>query len=414
MSAQAGTRPRRVAYVMSRFPKLTETFVLYELLEVARQGVTVDVYPLIRERERLQHPEVVALLPRVRYLPALSLRIVLSNLAFLARAPRTYVAAVGALLRGTWGSRNFFLGALGLLPKTVHAARCMERDGVDHVHCHFASHPAAAGFLIHRLTGIPFSFTAHGSDLHVDRTMLPEKVRAARLVVAVSEYNRRMILEECASVSPDDVRVIHCGVDTELFHPLDRPRPPGPFTIACVGTLHEVKGQAYLLEACRQLTRGGVELRCLLVGSGPDRRTLERQARAAGLADRVEFVGGLTRPDVARLLADVDVVSAPSVHTAKGKREGIPVALMEGMACGAAVVASRLSGIPELVSHEVSGLLVTPRDATGLAAALRRLHDDPDLRRELGVAAREAVLEAFDLRENARSLADLLGGTVRV
>ena len=177
----AGQRPAvlRVAYVMSRFPKLTETYVLRELLAVDALGVQVDVYPLVRHAEPLVQPEAAPLVRRARYLPFLSLAIVRSNLDVLRRRPRAWFGALWAVVRGNWGSANLLGGGLGIFPKVVHAARLMEADGVDHVHCHFATHPALAGFLVHRLTGIPFSFTAHGSDIHVDRHMLPEKVAEA-------------------------------------------------------------------------------------------------------------------------------------------------------------------------------------------------------------------------------------------
>ncbi|MGH3031025.1 MAG: colanic acid biosynthesis glycosyltransferase WcaL, partial [Gaiellaceae bacterium] len=191
LSASAGAErdaPRRlkVAYVMSRFPKLSETFILGEMLAVGEHGVEVELYPLLRERAEVVHPEAEALCECARFQPFLSLPILRSQLHFLRRSPGAYLRALSAVLRGTWGSPNFVVGALGIFPKVVHAARLMEADGVAHVHCHFSSHPAVAGFVIRRLTGIPWSFTAHGSDLHVDRHMLREKVAEAAFVVAIS------------------------------------------------------------------------------------------------------------------------------------------------------------------------------------------------------------------------------------
>ena len=395
----------RVAYIMGRFPKLTETFVLLEILAVERQGVTVGVHPLVRERGGLQHPEAAPLVARARYLPWLSWPIVRSNLHWLRTSPRAYGGALWALLRGTWGSRRFFLGALALFPKTAHAARLMVADGVDHVHCHFASHPAAAGFLVWRLTGIPFSFTAHGSDLHVDRHMLREKVAEAAFVVTVSEYNRRLILDECPGTPPDHVVVVHCGVDTAAVTPAAARGDGGPLTVLCVGTMHEVKGQRHLIEACRLLRDQGVAVRAVLVGGGPDLEALERQVAAAGLDGTVQVLGQATRPQVLAHLRAADVLVAPSVPTRQGKREGIPVALMEGMAAGLPVVASRLSGIPELVEDGASGLLVPPGDPTALAAALRTLAQDPELRHRLATAGRARVLADFDLHRSAAELA---------
>jgi colanic acid/amylovoran biosynthesis glycosyltransferase len=399
----AEARRLKVAYVMSRFPRLSETFVLYELLAVEDSGVEVELYPLIRERDDVVHPEALELCARASFQPFLSLPILRSQIHYLRHSPTVYLGALRDLLAGTWGSLNFFLGALGIFPKVAHAARLMQAAGVDHVHCHFANHPAAAGFIVHRLTGIPYSFTAHGSDLHVDRRMLCKKIAESAFVVPISEYNREVMIEECGERIRPKLIVIHCGVDLAVFGPHDPPET-GPFTILAVGTLHEVKGQSYLVEACRLLRDEGVDVACNVVGDGPDRAALTRQIAQAGLEDRVQLLGRLNRADVSDLLRRAHVLAAPSVPTRHGKREGIPVVLMEAMASGLPVVASRISGIPELVEDGVSGLLVQPRDARALADALARLESDPGLRRRLAEAGRSEVEAEFDLRKNAAVL----------
>jgi colanic acid/amylovoran biosynthesis glycosyltransferase len=394
----------KVGYVMSRFPRLSETFVLAEILAVEERGVEVQLYPLLSRRENVVHPEAFPLAARARYEPFLSFPILRSQLFFLRHRRRAYLGALADLLRGTWGSLNFFVGALGIFPKVAHAARRMEADGVAHVHCHFSNHPAAAGFVVHRLTGLPYSFTAHGFDLHVDRRMLCEKVAEAAFVVPISEYNRELIAEECGAEVREKLAVIHCGVDTDLFRPPESAPPDRPFSLLCVGTLHEVKGQGYLVEACRLLVEAGVELSCTLLGDGPDREALTRQIAAAGLTGRVEITGPRTRDQVAELLHAAHVLVTPSVPTREGKREGIPVVLMEAMASGVPVVASGISGIPELVADGESGLLVPPRDPRALTDALRRLHDDRALRERLALAGREKVVGEFDVRKNAAEL----------
>lgn len=398
----------KVAYIMSRFPKITETFVLYEILAIERLGFNVEIYPLLRERPNVMHREAGPLVERAHYQPFLSLPILAAQFYFLLAKPRTYLGTLLALLRGTWGSFNFFTGALGIFFKTVYFARCMAADGVTHIHAHFASHPAAAAFVIHRLVGIPYSFTAHGSDLHRDRTMLREKVADAEFVVTISDYNRDLIVAECGEKYRNKTLVIHCGVDTEVFRPRSngarRKRIAGPLNILCVGTLHEVKGQTYLVEACRLLADHGVDFACHFVGDGPDRATLIRRSSEAGLKDRVHFHGQRTRDEIAQLLRNADIVVAPSVPTKDGRREGIPVALMEAMASGVAVVASGISGIPELIEAGRSGLLVPPRDAFGLAQALEVLAT-PLLREQISREGRKKVEQEFDLHKNAATLA---------
>lgn len=394
----------KIAYVMSRFPRLSETFVLGEMLAVEEHGLEVELFPLLREREDVVHAEAQALALRAHYQPFLSPAILRSQLHFLLRSPGAYLGALTDLLRGTWGSRNYFVGALGIFPKVAHAARLMRAEGIDHVHCHFSNHPAAAGFVIHRLTGLPYSFTAHGFDLHVDRHMLCEKVAEAAFVVPISEYNRRLMLEECGGRAEERAVVIHCGVDTDFFRPRESAPPEPPFSLLCVGTLHAVKGQKFLVEACRLLHEEGIDLACTLIGDGPDRVELAGAIAGAGLEGRVQLGGRRTRSDIAGLLRSAHAVAVPSIPTAEGKREGIPVVLMEAMASGVPVVASGLSGIPELVDDGVSGLLVPPGDPRSLARALRRLHDDPALRERLARAGRAKVVREFDVRANAAKL----------
>jgi colanic acid/amylovoran biosynthesis glycosyltransferase len=405
----AGPPKLKVAYLMSRFPKLTETFILYEMIAVEEEGVSVSLYPLHRENAPVIHAEARPFVERAHFAPLVSGAILGSQLRWLRRKPGAYVRALGDLVRATWNCPNFLIGGLAVFPMVTHFAERIAAEGVDHVHAHFASHPAAAAFVIHRLTGIPYSFTAHGSDLHRRRAMLREKVREAAFVVAISDYNRRIILDECGAEYADRVVVIHCGVDPDVFQAgASAPGSGGPFRILCTGTLHEVKGQAYLIDACRRLREQGVDLLCQFVGEGPDRLDLEARIASAGLGEQVRLLGRRTRDEVAALLAEADVLVAPSVPTADGRREGIPVVLMEAMAAGVPVVASDLSGIPELVQHEQSGLLAPPRDSEALASALERLHADPDLRRRLAAAGRERVLAGFHLKRNAARLVEQL------
>lgn len=417
----------KVAYIMSRFPKLTETFILFEMVAMVEQGVSLELYPLLRERTEVMHPEAEPFVEKAHYTPFLSLPILWANLNYLLRKPRVYLSTLWDIVKGTWGSLRFFSGALAIFPKSAYFATRMAATGVTHVHAHFASHPTVAAFIIRRLAGIPYSFTAHGSDIHRDRTMLAEKVAEAAFVVPISDFNKAVILEASEGRYGDKMTVIHCGVDTRNFKPQEKPnrekaegrsavngtQETAPLAIFCIGTLHEVKGQHHLLDACRLLKERGVDLRCHFIGDGPDREALMEQRDRYGLSDHVRFHGQQTRAAVTGLLHSADVVAAPSVPSSDGRREGIPVALMEAMASGIPVVASRLSGIPELVEDGVSGVLTPPGDAHALADALERLWLDPPLRQRLGRAAREKILEAFDLRTNAAALAQRFTAEVR-
>lgn len=400
----------KVAYIMSRFPKLSETFVLYEMLALQQQGIEVEVFPLINERAKVIHAEAKPFVARAHYLPVFSLSILFANLYFLMKKPAAYLGMWLAVLRGTFGSLNYMAGGLGIIPKAAKFAYDMQRLGITHVHAHFANHPTVAAFVINRLTGIPFSFTAHAHDLYVDQHMLKEKVRAAKFVVAISEYNKNLITKYAGEAMRNKIKIVHCGVDTRLFQPRQKSAGQAPFTIVCVGSLEEKKGQTYLVEACKILKQRGLVFVCHLIGDGASRPALEAQISRDGLADVVKLEGGRPRDEVLKMLARADVVSLPSIRTKSGKMEGIPVALMEPLACEVPVVSTRISGIPELVEDGVTGLLVAPEDPVALANALQRLANDPELGIRLGQAGREKVLREFDLKDNTAMLAQLMIG----
>jgi glycosyltransferase involved in cell wall biosynthesis len=404
----------RIAYIMSQFPKISETFVLYEMLAVEALGAEVEVFPLRRGPRGPRHAEAVAYEERAHYVPTFSWQAIRASLRRVARDPARCLRLYGEVLRGTWKSRKFFLGALVYFPECVAFAERMEALGIDHIHAHFASHPALAALIVHRLTGIPYSFTAHGSDLHVDRRMLDAKVEHASFVVAVSSYNRELICETCGEETRDKVVVIHCGADPSVFtarngHASDDRKGHDDETgrrlrIVCVASFEEVKGHTYLLQACRLLLDRGVNVACDLVGGGPLIEKMKEESHDLELAERVSFHGALPRDQVGRIVSAADVAVLASYPTSSGRREGIPVALMEAMMSGLPVVASGLSGIPELVAHERTGFLVPPGDPWALADRLECLADAPALRRSLGEAGRARVAEAFDLRGNARVL----------
>ena len=405
----------KVAYIMSAFPALTETFILYEILMMEQLGVTIEVFPLRRLREGVVHPEVAQLAGKVHFLPYISFSIFWAQLHFILHRPLAYLKVLLEILGGTFGSANFFFGALAIFPKAVRFAYDMECQKIRHIHAHFATHPTVAALIIHRLTGIPFSFTAHGSDLHVDRRMLDKKVEAAAFALTISSFNKEIMVRECGEASRDKIRIIHCGVDPEVFSYHPRTDYDEPFQILSVAAFKDVKGHKYLVEACRILREQGVDFVCHLVGEGPLWTSVEAQIAEAGLQDQIILHGACPQGEIVRMLSEADVLALASVPTQRGKREGIPVVLMEAMASGLPVVASALSGIPELVEDGRSGILVPPRDSHALANALRWLREDSALRQRMGQAGRAKVIQEFNLSANTAERARLfLGGIPEV
>lgn len=393
----------RLGYVLSRYPRLSETFILREMWELERRGHAIHIYPLRLERGGKQHARVAQLAAPVRAPGWWNGR---SHLHFLRCRPGVYLRTLAAVLWHNRGDWNLWLGALVYWGKAVAIADGVERDGIEHVHAHFATHAAMAAYVVRRLTGVEFSFTVHAHDIFCHRAMLAQKVAAARQVVAISAYNRERI---AAMLRPEErgralakIEVVHCGVEL-------RPAPGAPsqrggaaadaagMRLLAIGSLQPYKGHRHLLAACALLRQRGVAFRCHILGGGGLEPALRRQLRALDLGASVRLLGPGDEAEVQEALAWAEVFVMPSVVVARtGQMEGIPVALMEAMAAGLAPVASRLSGIPELIEDGVNGLLVPPADAPALAAAVVGLQDG-ERRQRLGRAARQTIERRFEI-----------------
>jgi glycosyltransferase involved in cell wall biosynthesis len=282
---------------------------------------------------------------------------------------------------------------------------------VTHIHAHFAHEATRVAMLAARLTGLPFSYTAHARDIYsddVDHRLLREKTERARFAVTETEFNRAFMRSRIGIAAASKVHVVHNGVDLERFSP--GPAPEDEPLILAVGRLVEKKGFPTLIAACRLLRERGRRFRCEIVGYGELRPRLEADIRAAGLGEVVRLPGMRSQDELPAVYRRAAVFAMPAVIGADGNRDSLPTVLLEALACGVPVVASRVTGIPEIVDDDENGLLVEPGDAEALSRALERLLDDPDLRRRFGEAGRAKAQERFDIETNARELYRLLAG----
>lgn len=393
----------RILYITSRFPKLTETFVINEWLALAPR-FDMSLAALVHTHEELVHPQAAAALDRVWFVRPVDLRTIGANLRALIRSPRTYGSTLMQVVRACARRPVDLARSLVVFLEAVVLADRVRGEGIDHVHAHFANHPATAAWIVHRFTGVPYSFTAHANDLFRSPALVRRKVDDAAFVVTISDFNARL-LREMHPVAP--VHVVHCGVDTAALAGTARPTPGRQ--LVSVASLQVKKGHRYLLDAVANLAADDPELRLTLVGDGPQRAALEARIQALGLSDRVELTGPLTVAGVRRELARADVFVLASVTDDTGRSEGIPVALMEAMAAGVPVVTTRVSGIPELVDGV--GRIVEPGDPDALAQAIASVLDDP-ASAEVARRARALVAEQFDLYVEAAMLGDLFESSV--
>jgi glycosyltransferase involved in cell wall biosynthesis len=396
----------RVAYLLKRFPRLSESFVLNEILEVRRHGLETVVYALEDPREAIVDPRAAELQPEVRYVHR------------PGRGGRSWARLIGgAALQGAARPRGALRVAWAVarthrsVPSLRHAiegmwlARDLRARGVTHLHAHFAHAPAAVAYMAQLAGGVPFSFTAHAKDLY---TTLPRnliiRARAARFVITCTEFNRDF-LEGLMGGPPVPVHVLYHGADTSRFRP--NGHRPERGHIVSVGRLVPKKGYPHLIEALQHLNREGVAFACDVYGGGALRDELTTLAGGSGLSTRLKFHGARLQGEILDAYRSSALMVLAPIVTDDGDRDGIPNVLVEAMACGVPVVSTRISGIPELIEDGVDGLLVEPGDPLALALAIERVLTDADLAARLAGAGRRKVERLFDLSANSKKLADL-------
>ncbi len=405
-------RPR-IAYLMSRFPKATETFIVREATEVEAQGFDIRFFAFTHQQDTVIQPEAERYLERVTFGERRFRRLLGDNLFWLRTRPGAYAGCFLTALVANLRSPKFLLRTIVAVPVAAGFARRIADGGYGWVHAHYASHPTTAAHTISALTDLPYSFTAHAHDIYVDRSMLGTKCERAAFIATVSSFNKRLLGRLYGAEIEAKTAVVRCGVDPALFSSADgrseeRLAPVnGPLRIVSTGSLEPYKGHRYLIDACAKVAVEGLDVHCTIIGEGELRAELTAAITDLGMHDRIELVGHRSRQDVLAMLRAADIFALASVETASGKMEGVPVALMEAMSVGLPVIGSDLSGIPELIQHGVTGMLTAPGDADAIASTIRLLAADPSLRASLGDKARETVMTEYDQSANAAVLAGL-------
>ena len=394
----------RVAYLVKRFPRLSETFVLNEVLELKRQGIDLLLYALMDPEEALVDPQAGDLAANVQYLHDVRDRL-RSWLVLLAGSLAQAGACPTGALRvvACWLRHHRSRASLRHAVEGLWLARDLRRRAITHLHAHFAHSPAAVAHMARLAGGPPFSFTAHAKDLYTTPARhIRERARAAEFVLTCTGANRRYL----ASLSYETAtEVIYHGTDTDRFHPCGRHPQPG--RILSVGRLVPKKGFDCLIDALGGLKAVGVPFDCRIVGGGPLHGRLWERIVKIGLEDRVQILGARLQEELVAEYQHAALFVLAPVQTEDGDRDGIPNVLVEAMACGVPVISTRLSGIPELIEHAKEGLLVEPGDHEGLAQAIRRVLDDRSLALSLAAAGRSKVERLFDVRRNAEEVASL-------
>jgi glycosyltransferase involved in cell wall biosynthesis len=398
----------KILVVVSEFPKLTETFVYRNVAEYKRLGHDVSLFHVKPfHSAELLHDFARDIVPYAfTFAPAGG-----PALAALAREavrrPGSVARLISMIARTHVREPQRGAIALSLVPKGIALGHWCRARGIEHIHAEFAGFPATVAMIASRSVGIPFSFSAHANDIFVSQALLPEKARAAEFVRSISGFNVDY-LSGIEGFPRERLRVIRCGVDRAY---LDAPPPiapgTGPLHILYVGSLIEKKGVDFLISAIAEL-KDEIPMACRIVGRGDRAAALAGSVDAQGLGRIVRFDGALEAEGVRAAYGWAHVVVLPSVPGAGGRMEGIPVVSMEALAHARPVIATALSGVPELIEPGLTGFLVPPGDALAIAAALRDIWRDWDGAAALGARGRERIRSDYLVERNAALLAEAM------
>ena len=366
-----GNQPR-VGYVLKQYPRLSETFILHELLALQNAGIPTSVFSLRAPTEGRFHPELAAYRGDVTYPGQLDKTAAADALAALAELDLSRYSEAIAMLDRLPTTRR-----ADLLIQAAQVARAAQRGGITHLHAHFLTIASHVAYLAHLLTGLPYSVTAHAKDVYrntIDWDLAALIADNAATIVTVCDANLAHLQTKLPNAT---VRRIYNGL-SDPAAPAE-PASREPDLILGVGRLVEKKGFDVLLDAVAQLTDQNEQVRCVLIGEGDQRAALETQAERLGIADRVTFTGSLPQSDVALWLRRARVLAAPCVVGGDGNQDALPTVLLEALAAGLPAVSTPVAGIPEIITDEEQGLLVPSDDANKFASALSRLLNDDDL-----------------------------------
>lgn len=388
--------------VLKGYPRISETFISNEILLLEQRGIPIHIFSMRHPRESFSHASIKQIKARVDYLPHTIVghlpRLLAHNGRLAAREPRRYARALGIAMR-RWRRTHKSATLKHLLQAGYLTDRLLPGSGVVHLHAHFAHSPTSVAMFTSFLSGRPFSFFGHAKDIYTsDPRQLAEKIRLARFVATCTRYNRDH-LRQLAGDTGTPVHCVYHGIDTDLFDAdlrLEAVEPP--YEILTVARMTAKKGLPTVYHSLRLLKAAGLPFRHTLIGDGDDRHMLLQMVQDLGLNEECRWLGTLAHGEVIEHFKRAHVFVLGCEVAANGDRDGIPNVLVESMAMGVPVVATKVSAIPELVVDGAHGLLVPSKDPGALADGLTRILTDVDLRQRVIPAARQRVRSHFDNR----------------
>lgn len=388
-------------------PALSETFVYEELLALERRGVLVAPFSVRKPTKAV--PAQQGLAQRVTHLyEGGPLAVVLRGLLSLPRHRMGTVRALtwlasdilecGPLRPASWKLAYQWLAGARL-------AVTLRQRSCTHLHVHFAHVPTQIAMYACAFSGIPFTMMAHANDIFEDGILLKKKAFRAKRMLTISEYNRRYL--QGLGIPADQLAVVRCGVSFP-HRGIPAKQPSAVFRIATLGRMVEKKGFDVLIEAVALLQQRGLAVELCMAGDGPLLSKMKQIAKDRCAPEAISFIGSLPHNQVAAWMQQHDAFVLACKQDAQGDMDGIPVVLMEAMSQLVPVVSTRISGIPELIIHEVTGLLAEPDDPYSLSQQISQLMESHELRQRLVAQAQMHVEKEFDQTVNVDRLLKII------
>jgi colanic acid/amylovoran biosynthesis glycosyltransferase len=401
----------RVAYILLWFPEPSQTFVLDEVNTMVKLGLDVRVYSLYGPRPARRLAGMADVLAPVHHLGLAATGTLFRDLLCLGR---TWGPEAARFLRQVavrrWRRLETGGEALWACLAGVHLAGIMRDEGIDHIHAPWADGPATAAWVASRLSGIPFSFCAHAQDIYPPDGALLEKISAAAFVRTENRSNLKYLSGLFPQTAEKMVNIYPGAPMTKAQRQV--PASP-PLRLLAVGRFVRKKGFSLLLEACRLLAEQGLDFQLTLAGDGPERPQLVKLIGEYDLTARVELPGFVAHGQVSRLMQQAHLFIMPSLVAPSGDRDGIPTVILEALLQEVPVVATEVSGIPEVVIPGDTGWLTPPEDPQTLARDMLAALSDPAEARRRAHAGGALVAREFDSRTNYGRLKARFEGATR-
>ena len=380
------------------------SFMVNEILGLRKEGVRVTLFNSFRPFAQ-QEPRAEFLRLESHYFAPRYRSVATDNLMKLIGSPHCYMKAARFIKAHQLAKRLLLLSA--------HYAGLVKELKIDCLHACYGTTPATIALLTSWLSEVPYSFTCHAYDIFLPNRLLALKLKEARFMTTISQFNRRYVMQHYEGVEAEKVKVVYLGVDIDEWKmPDERSARSAMPKVLCVAQMLPCKGQIYLVQACAILRERGFHFNCTIVGEGIMREALESEIKERNLSGMVTLTGALKQEEIVAHLCGADFFCLPCIVDDEGYHDGIPVALMEAMAMGLPTISTAVSGIPELIEHGRSGLLVQQRDAEAIACAMENLFKQPKLRETIGKGGRARIEQGFNLQQSALNMAELFRSAV--